>query len=144
MCIRDSFINLAAKKSNTQIVIDKDAFTLSEPPTTWKEWMKQKRRHYSTGRYYKGAHKFLLGLYSLSHGLFYPLFIAGLLLFSWKISLIIFAARLLIQAFVFYKTTDKLDEKDLFPWFFVLDIWMFFYYIIFSFAMVKKPNKTWK
>lgn len=140
----DLFINLAATKKNTQIVIDKDAFTLSEPPLTWKEWMKQKRRHYSTGRYYKAVHKFLLGLYSLSHGLFYPLFIASLIFFSWKIALIIFAVRLLIQAFIFYKTMDRLDEKDLFPWFFVFDIWMFFYYIIFSFAMIKRPERTWK
>jgi hypothetical protein len=140
----DLFINLAAKKSNTQIVIDKDAFTLSEPPKTWKEWMKQKRRHYSTSRYYKFIHKFLLGLYSLSHGVFYPLFIATLLLFSWKLALIIFTVRLVVQFFIFYKTMDKLGERDLLPWFFVLDIWMFFYYIIFSFAMVQKPERTWR
>lgn len=140
----DLFINIATTKTNTQIVIDKDAFTLSEPARTWKEWMKQKRRHYSTSRYYRGLHKFLLGLYSLSHGVFYPLFIVSMLLFGWKISLIIFGVRLLIQALIFYKTMDMLDEKDLFPWFFILDIWMFFYYIIFSVAMIKKPRKTWK
>ena len=140
----DLFINLAATKTNTQIVIDKDAFTLSEPPRIWSDWMKQKRRHYSTGRYYKGLHKFLLGLYFLSHGAFYPLLIASMLFFSWKLALIIFGVRLLVQAIIFYKTMDKLDEKDLFPWFFVLDIWMFFYYIIFSVALIKKPRKTWK
>ncbi len=140
----DLFINLAATKTNTQIVIDKNAFTLSEPPRTWSEWMKQKQRHYTTSRYYKAIHKFLLGLYALSHGVFYPIFIASMILFSWKISLIVFAVRLLVQFFIFYKTMDKLDERDLLPWFFVLDVWMFFYYIIFSFAMVKKPRKTWE
>ncbi len=140
----DLFINIAATKTNTEIVIDKDAFTLSEPPVTWSEWMKQKRRHYSTGRYYKSIHKFLLGLYALSHSVFYPLFIAGMLFFSWKISLLIFGIRFLIQSIIFYKTMHKLDEKDLFPWFFLFDIWMFFYYIIFSLAMVKKPMKAWK
>jgi glycosyltransferase involved in cell wall biosynthesis len=140
----DLFINLAATKTNTQIVIDKESFTLSEPPRTWKEWMKQKRRHYTTSRYYKNIHKFLLGMYALSHGVFYPLFIASLIFFSWKISLIVFAVRLLVQFFIFYKALDKLDEKDLLPWFFVLDVWMFFYYIIFSFAMTRKPMKTWK
>jgi len=140
----DLFINLAATKTNTQIVIDKDAFTLSEPPKTWGEWMKQKRRHYTTSRYYKAIHKFLLGLYALSHGAFYPLFIASMLFFSWKIALLVFGVRFLFQCIIFYKTMNRLDEKDLFPWFFVLDIWMFFYYIIFSFAMFKKPRKTWK
>lgn len=140
----DLFINLAATKTNTQIVIDKDSFTLSEPPLTWKQWMKQKSRHYTTSRYYKPIHKFLLGLYALSHAGFYPLFIAGILFFSWKISLIIFAVRFILQAFIFYKAMDKLNEKDLFPWFLILDIWMFFYYLIFSFALVRKPGKTWK
>ena len=140
----DLFINMAATKQNTEIVIDKDAFTLSEPPLTWKEWMKQKTRHYSTGRYYKGIHKFLLGLYAFTHALFYPLLIASLILVSWKISLIIFGVRFLLQVFAFYKTMDKLNEKDLFPWFLVLDVWMFFYYAIFSTAMFKKPRKTWK
>jgi glycosyltransferase involved in cell wall biosynthesis len=140
----DLFINLAANKTNTQIVVDKDGFTLSEPARTWKEWRKQKSRHYTTSRYYKGIHKFLLGLYSLSHGVFYPLFIASLIFFSWKLALVVFGVRLLVQFFIFYKTMDKLNEKDLLPWFFVLDVWMFFYYIIFSLAMVRKPRKTWK
>lgn len=140
----DLFINLAATKINTAIVIDKDAFTLSEPPRTWSEWMKQKTRHYTTSRYYKGLHKFLLGLYSLSHGLFYPLFIASIIFFSWKLALIIFGVRLIVQGIIFYKAMNKLNEKDLFPWFVILDIWMVLYYMIFSVAMVRKPRKTWK
>ena len=140
----DLFINMAATKINTQIVIDKDAFTLSEPAQTWAEWKKQKSRHYTTSRYYKAWHKFLLGMYAFTHAAFYPLFIAAILFFSWKISLVIFAIRLLLQAIIFYKTMDKLNEKDLFQWFFVLDVWMFFYYIIFSFALIRKPGKTWK
>ncbi|HEV8080117.1 MAG TPA: glycosyltransferase [Chitinophagaceae bacterium] len=140
----DLFINMAATKSNTQIMIDKDSFTLSEPPKTWHEWMKQKQRHYTTSRYYKAVHKFLLGLYAASHWVFYPLFIASMLFFSWKLALLIFGVRLLIQFFIFYNTMSKLGEKDLLPWFFILDIWMFFYYIIFSFAIFNKPRKTWK
>ena len=140
----DLFINVAATKTNTRIVIDKEAFTLSEPARTWKEWMKQKRRHYTTSRYYKPVHKFLLGLYALSHGVFYPLFIASILFFSWKLALIVFAVRMLVQGIIFYKALAKLDESDLLPWFLFLDIWMFLYYIIFSFAMFKKPVKTWK
>jgi glycosyltransferase involved in cell wall biosynthesis len=140
----DLFINLAATKHNTQIMIDKDAFTLSEPAKTWKEWMKQKRRHYTTSRCYRALHKILLGLYSLSHFVFYPLFIASILFFSWKFALLVFGVRLLIQSFIFYKAMTKLDEKDLFPWFFIFDIWMFFYYLIFSFALINKPEKIWK
>jgi glycosyltransferase involved in cell wall biosynthesis len=140
----DLFINNAATKKNTAIVIDKDSFTLSEPAKAWKQWIAQKKRHYTTSKYYKPLHKFLLGLYAFSLFLFYPLFIATLFIFNWKCALIVFGIRFLIQAFVIFKTTNKLDEKDLFPWFVFFDVWMFFYYLFFSISLFKKPAKKWK
>lgn len=140
----DLFINKAATKKNTNIVIDKDAFTLSQPATSWKHWRKQKARHYTTSKYYKGIHKFLLGLYAFSHFLFYPLFIITLLFVSWKIGLIIFGVRFVLQAIVLFNAASKLNEKDLFPWFLILDVWMFFYYLIFSTSLFKKPKMQWK
>jgi len=140
----DLFINKAATKKNTTMVIDKEAFTLSEPAKTWKQWISQKKRHYTTSKYYKPLHKFLLGLYSFSLFLFYPLFILSLFLFSWKLTLVAFAIRFIVQAYVIFKTTKQLDEKDLFPWFVFFDVWMFFYYLIFSTSVFKKPAKKWK
>src|SRR5665213_2540085 len=137
----DLFINKAATKKNTTIVVDKDAFTLSAAPKTWKQWIRQKTRHYTTSKYYKASHKFLLGLYAFSLFLFYPLFIAALIIFNWKLTLIVFGIRFLIQAFVIFKTTRKLDEKDLFPWFVFFDVWMFFYYLFFATSIFKKPAK---
>ncbi|MEO9021908.1 MAG: glycosyltransferase [Ginsengibacter sp.] len=140
----DLFINNASTPENTTIVIDKDAFTLSEPPASWKHWIRQKNRHYTTSKYYKGIHKLLLGLYAFTLFLFYPLFIASLILFDWRLALIIFGIRLIVQAIILFKTTQKLDEKDLFPWFVFFDIWMFFYYLLFAPSLLKKPKRDWK
>jgi len=140
----DLFINKAATKKNTAIVIDKDAFTLSEPPKSWKQWIRQKNRHYTTSKYYKAIHKFLLALYAFSHFLFYPLFILSLLFYNWEQALIVFGTRFFIQGIILFKVTRKLDEKDLFPLYLILDIWMFFYYLLFSTAIFKKPKGTWK
>jgi glycosyltransferase involved in cell wall biosynthesis len=140
----DLFINKAATKKNTTIVIDKDSFTLSEPPNDWKQWIRQKKRHYTTSKYYKPLHKFLLGLYAFSLFLFYPLFIASLFLFNWEFTLTAFAIRFVVQAFIIFKTTKKLGEKDLFPWFIFFDVWMFFYYTMFATSIFKKPAKKWK
>jgi glycosyltransferase involved in cell wall biosynthesis len=140
----DLFINKASTKRNTAIIIDKDAFTLSEPATTWKQWVKQKKRHYTTSKYYKGIHKFLLSLYAFSLFLFYPLFITSLFLFDWKWVLGIFGLRFITQVIVMFKTTRKLNEKDLFPLFVLFDVWMFFYYLYFDSALFKKPQKNWK
>jgi len=140
----DLFINMAATKTNTKINIDKDAFTLSESPRTWQEWVNQKNRHYSTGKFYKPGHKFLLGLYSLSHFLFYPLLAVSLLFYNWQLALIVFGTRFLIQAVVLYRCMKKLNELSLYPWFLFIDIWMFFYYLIFASTIFKKPKKVWK
>ncbi len=139
----DLFINNAATKKNTKINIDKDSFTFSRPATTWQQWVTQKKRHYTTSKFYKPMHKFLLALYALSQFIFYPLLIAACIFYSWQYALIIYAVKLLVQTVVYAKTMKKLDEKDLFPYFIFFDIWMFFYYIIFAPALVKKPKQTW-
>ena len=140
----DLFINMAATSKNTAINIDKDTFTKSEPAKTWGQWFRQKTRHNSTGKYYKAKHKFLLGLYSFTHFLYYPAFIAALVFFNWQWALVVFAIRFILQAAVLYAVTKKLDEKDLFVSFIFFDIWMFFYYLLFSMAVIKKPRDQWK
>ncbi len=140
----DLFINMAATRRNTKISIDKESFTLSEPAKTWRQWIKQKRRHYSTGKYYRPLHKFLLGWYSFSHFLFYPLLAATIIFFNWQWALIVFGVRFLMQAIIFYPLAKKLDEKDLYPLFLFFDVWMFFYYLLFAVSLIKKPGATWK
>jgi glycosyltransferase involved in cell wall biosynthesis len=140
----DLFINKVARGQNTTIVIDPDTFTLSEPKTSFAEWMHQKTRHYSTSKFYKPKHKFLLGLYSTSFFFFYPLFFSCLILFDWRFTLAVFGARFLFQALVYFKSMQKLQEKDLFPWWWLLDLWMFLYYLIFVQALWKKPRPNWK
>jgi glycosyltransferase involved in cell wall biosynthesis len=139
----DLFINKVATKENTAIVIDPDTFTLSEPKKTFSEWFRQKTRHYTTAKYYKPVHKFLLSLYSISHMLFYPLLIVSLF-FDWRMALTLFGVRLVVQGYIFQKAMQKLGEEDLFPLWWLLDIWMFLYYLIFSTALWKKPRKAWK
>jgi glycosyltransferase involved in cell wall biosynthesis len=139
----DLFINQVANSSNTAISIDPDTFTLSDSKKTWSEWLSQKYRHYTTSTYYQPKHKILLGLYSLSLFLLYPLLAISLIFFNWQIALAIFGVRFILQAFVYFKTMKKLNESDLFPWFLLLDIWMFFYFIFTAPAIWKAPRKNW-
>ena len=139
----DLFINQVAKKSNTGIVIDPEAHTLSEPKRTLGDWVKQKYRHYTTSRYYLFKHKFLLGLYSMTLFLVYPLLILSIIFYNWEQALIAFAVRFLLQAIVYYKSMKKLNENDLWPYFLFFDIWMFFYTFLFLPAVWKKPRKNW-
>ncbi len=140
----DLFINKVANKNNVAVLIDKQSFTLSEPKKSFGDWKRQKNRHYNTSKYYKPLHKFLLGLYALTHFLFYPAFVVSLILADWRLTLGVFLLRMITQAIVYYKAMQKLDEKDLFAWWWLLDLWMFFYYIIFAPALWKKPKKSWE
>jgi glycosyltransferase involved in cell wall biosynthesis len=139
----DLFINKVATKKNTAVVIDEETVTRSIPKTTWSGWRKQKARHYTTAKYYKPKHKFLLGLYFITQFIFYPLLVAAAILYDWRFVLVLFGIRLLLQGFIFYKSMKKLGEKDLWPWFIFLDLWMFFYYIIFAPALWKRPKRNW-
>jgi len=139
----DLFINQVANKHNTTVVLDPDAFTLSAPKETWKDWMRQKKRHYSTGKFYKTSHKFLLGLYTGSFFFFYPLFIASAIVFDWRFALIPLVIRLIVLAIIWNKAMKKLGEQDLFPLFILWDLWQFFYYLLFATSLWKKPRKTW-
>jgi glycosyltransferase involved in cell wall biosynthesis len=139
----DLFINKVATKTNTAVIIDTEALTLSIPKKTWAGWMKQKSRHYTTAKYYKPRHKFLLGLYFATQFAYYPLLAATILLYDWRYALAVFGIRFLVQAFILYKAMKKMGEKDLWPWFIFLDMWMFFYYIIFAPALWKRPRHNW-
>ena len=139
----DLFINRVANKHNTSVVLDPQAFTLSKPKQTWKEWKKQKARHYSTGKFYKTSHQFLLGLYTFSFFFFYPLFVTSILFFDWRLALIPFGVRMILQGIIWYRSMKLLNEKDLFPAFILWDIWMFLYYILFAPSLWRKPRKTW-
>jgi glycosyltransferase involved in cell wall biosynthesis len=139
----DLFINKVATAKNTRIVIDHDAVTLSEPKKTWGEWVRQKTRHFSTAKYYKPKHQFLLGLYTISQFLFYPLFISSFFFFDWRWVVSVFALRFLSQAFIYYKCMQQLNEKDLWPFWWLMDIWMFLFYVIFAPALWKRPRANW-
>ena len=139
----DLFINMIAKKNNTAIMIDKEAHTLSEPKKTWSEWRRQKERHYTTSKFYKGSHKFLLGMYAFSNLLVYPLLILSMIFFNWWLPLAIFILRLTTQGFIWYKAMNKLDEGDLWKYFLLFDLWMIAYYFLFAPSLWKKPKKQW-
>lgn len=139
----DLFINRVATKKNTRVVIDPDAITRSIPKTTWTGWLRQKARHYTTAKFYKPQHEFLLGLYFITQFIYYPLAVLSICLFDWRWALGVFGLRFLWQSIVLFCSMRKLGEGDLWPWFLLLDMWMFFYYLIFAPALWRRPTRSW-
>lgn len=140
----DLFVNAAANRRNVAVVINKQAFTYSEPKSSWKSWFQQKTRHMSTGKHYKFGHKLLLGLFSLSHFLFYPAFIASIFFQPlWIYTISIFGFKMFLQTVISFMAMRRLDEADLFKFSWFMDIFMCLYYIIFAPALMFKAKNKW-
>lgn len=140
----DLFVNEVATKTNTAISIQPDAFTISIPKETWGEWMKQKRRHLHTGRYYKLGHKFWLTLLNISHILFFVLGISLLVLWQQpEITGIIFGVRWLFMFIVFYGAMTRLKENNLIWGLLLLDIFYFAYYLLMGIRTLFSRQKKW-
>lgn len=119
----DLFVNETATKTNTAVCLSKESFTVSQPKLSFVAWMKQKKRHYSTGKLYKQKHRFILGLYSISLFLMYVFGVLALLDANTTYLYVILGAfgfRFLVQAIVLYKNMkvfDYLKYYWVFPFF---------------------------
>lgn len=141
----DLFINQASTKNNTTICFNENSFTYSEPKTTFKDWINQKRRHISTAKHYKSFDKFQLGLFYCSQLLF---IILSILLLAtqfqliWVLALII--VRYLIAWISLVYSAAKLKEKDVMYWFPIIEIILIFTQInLYVVNLFSKPTH-WK
>lgn len=111
----DLFVNSAAKRGKVGRVAKNTAHTITESKTTWKGWVKQKRRHFSTSSLYKPQHQFALGLYGATVLSFWPAFIAALIfsdgIFS-QIVLGIAGLRIVYQYVVGLMASRYFGHKD--------------------------------
>jgi poly-beta-1,6-N-acetyl-D-glucosamine synthase len=112
----DLFISHVANKANTAIEISADSLVESLPKQSFGTWTLQKRRHLSTGKYYKSGIKFLLSTYVFSQILFYTSFIWLLFLpVVYFIPAGIFFFRYINQQIIFINAGKQLNTKFPFP-----------------------------
>ena len=141
----DLFINQVATKKNTTLSLTKESFTESTPKYSLKDWLKQKRRHITTSKHYKRTHKIILTLQYISNLLFWILAVILMLLsihIDWIISIILL--KIIMQAILLKSASKKLDEKDLFWLFPILEICLLSLQLyIFINNLFSKP-KHWK
>ena len=100
----DLFVNKAATRKNTKVVLSANAKTISLPKKTFGAWVNQKRRHLTTGIQYKKWHLIFLGLWESSTFFFYLL---GILLIVFKINLIIIGSFIAVRIILHLIITKK-------------------------------------
>jgi glycosyltransferase involved in cell wall biosynthesis len=148
----DLLICKIAAKENTSVCLDKNAFTISVPQLTWKAWWRQKTRHSSTGKYYPRKVKSLLGLYALTHSLYWFLGIAliifACLLPTDYIQLILlftlFTLRLILYWINAAKWYRRLNEKKILLFYPLGDLGWAIYNVLLSPYIFWKNKQDWK
>jgi len=141
----DLLVNALAKAKSTEICLHKDAFTYSDAKTTWREWIRQKSRHVSTGSYYRWHHQFVLFLFALSDFLFYTAFLVLCIKASMvPIALLSLALVLCVKYLVTARINNMLQQNDLSRWFIILDPLYVLYLLFIFITTIFRPKPEWK
>lgn len=142
----DLFINQTANKKNTRVCMESDAMVLSNPKENLTEWFKQKKRHLTTSKYYKGSTKFRLGTELFSRILFYTSFILSLVFFPYfyLYILAIFMFRMILQLTIIGNMAKKFNEKYILIPSVFYDIFIpFFNFIVVLANKITRNNNRW-
>ncbi len=143
----DLFINSVANSKNTRITLEPETFMYSDGKQSWKDYYRQKARHLTTGKHYHLKHQILLGLYTLSHFLFY---IGGIVLLTLNFSTIfvvvvlVYLVRLSIMILWYRAIFKKLQDTNLIYWVPFFDLGLLLYYLVFSPVLMTGNTNRWK
>jgi glycosyltransferase involved in cell wall biosynthesis len=144
----DLFINQASNKKNTSVVLNPESLTFSEPKTTFISWFCQKKRHFSTGRFYKISDKLRLGIYSISGFLFYVALALSIFLVKNPLFLLIaggiFFIRTLSLILIYYYAGKRFMERKLFLYSPLFDIIFVILNPIFAISNLFYRKNKWK
>ncbi|MBL7905773.1 MAG: glycosyltransferase [Bacteroidales bacterium] len=109
----DLFINAVARKSNTRIQPLNEATTYSRAKQTFGAWIRQKKRHLTSGKFYRPEHKLVLGLFGFSQLAFFSLIVfLAIVGVDWMLLAGVFALRLFSQLFILKKCMIRLKERQ--------------------------------
>jgi biofilm PGA synthesis N-glycosyltransferase PgaC len=142
----DLFINKIANKHNTFVILHPHSFCVSQPPTTWRQWINQKKRHLSTATHYKPKHQILLGTWTVLH------FLPNLLIFAlglyqpnyWNYLIGLYALKLIVQLPITYRIARQLKCPLSIGQLITLDLFWVAYYLFFSLTVFRKKTTLWK
>ncbi|MBE0663015.1 MAG: glycosyltransferase [Bacteroidales bacterium] len=141
----DLFINAAATRINTRIELNPASYVFSEPKKTLKSWITQKRRHFTTGRYYKSKYKNLLGIQAVSAVVYYLSLIYLLAIqFYWPFVLGAQGLRLISRMVLYGYGAKKLNERNLFLLSPMFDPFFTFFNPLLALNSLVFKSKKWK
>lgn len=124
----DLFINQVANGKNTQVEASPESIIRITAPHYKKNWHEDKLSYQLTSQLYKGIARYIMGFETCTRLLFLAMvmicIIYGLYTQSWIVAgvgIMLWALRLLMQIFVFHKTSLALGERKFYSALLVYD-----------------------
>ena len=108
----DLMVNKIARRENTALYTHPDALCFSAAAQNWKSFLRQKKRHVSTGSSYKMKHVFMLNAINGSRGLFHILAL-GLICFYPVPVMVMFLSRWMLMNFKMRQIFQLAQSGDL-------------------------------
>lgn len=141
----DLFVNQHANRKNASFILSPESTSYSNPKTKLSEFILQKTRHMSVGKYYRIADKLVLGLLSMSKIVFWFSFFAAILSVYQTYfvlgSFLLVMVSLLSALLSLKKITGDKSKIWLLP---ILDFLYIFYYISTGLKVFFTKKVRWK
>lgn len=141
----DLFVQEASNKRNVSIQINPDAFTMSPSKETWKEWIDQKTRHFSTSERYSFFTRILLGLYPVSLLIFW--FLGVYLFFDSEynyLALFLFLSVILLKWTIQGLSFNKLKSRQFLPYLPFIELFYAILVPLIYYTRGTRNRNTWK
>lgn len=140
----DLLVKLNATPHNLTLIIDPRAYTYSSTKETLGAWMRQKERHTSDGKYYKGSIKTLLALYGISQAAVWVYFFCYLLFTHYMaVAACMLFVRCVIYWLLWAAAGRRLKEKNIIYYLPLFDIAWMLYNFAFLPYILRKNKQHW-
>lgn len=143
----DLLVNAVGTKGNTAICAMPESFVFSAAQTTWKQWLRQKRRHLGASTGYRLTHQFLLASLSISQ-VFHYFFLLILLLSGYHLPalFVAYGLRMLTLHIIYAGVFSQLRCVDLLRYVCILDVMQTIYYGVFVpfYLISSRKSVVWK
>ena len=142
----DLFVNQNATGLNCAVEFSPESHTRSLPETTFRAWIKQKKRHLSAGSHYKSGSRIRLASEWISRIILYTTLIWIFVSSPWSIPVgALFGILLLTRLVIFKMGMRRLDEKYLLLPSLLFDpIFPVFMGVIWLSGLFEKKYQTWR
>jgi len=139
----DDILVSTAQKFPINNCLDPQAFVYSAPKKTWKSLFRQKRRHYSSSKFYQNTTKWMLALWSASF-LGLPFFALSLCFSPFPYLALLWPIRILFFYRVWQKTLLTLEQDDLWGQLLWAELFALLYYPFMALQFLRKKPSYWK